>query len=82
MTIETEKYLAVRNGAGLSRVVCDLCEGKIPMLIVAEAAQFVGTTSRQIFRLVENGQLHFRETPDGLLLICFDSLSKEKEKIQ
>ncbi len=82
MRIETEKFLTIRNGAGNSRVVCDLCEGKIPMLTSAEATQFVGTSLRQIFRLVENGQLHFRETPDGLLLICFDSLSKEKEKIQ
>lgn len=82
MTIETEKYFAVRNGAAINRVVCHLCEGKIPMLTSAEAAQFAGITSRQIFRLVETGQLHFRETPDGLLLICFDSLSKQKEKIQ
>jgi len=80
MTIETEKYLTVRNGVSIKRIACDLCKGSVPMLTVSEAAQVAGTSSRQIFRLVEAGQLHFRETGTGLLVVCFNSLSAEKEK--
>jgi len=82
MTIETEKFLTVRISTGKHCEFCETCHSNAPLLTVMEAAQFAGTSSRAIFRLIEAGQLHFRETATGLSLVCFDSLLAEKEKQQ
>jgi hypothetical protein len=79
MTVETEKFLTVRIRAGKHYEFCKTCNKHAPMLTVTEAARFAGMSSRTIFQLIEAGQLHFRETATGLLLVCFDSLSAEKE---
>ena len=80
MTFETEKFLTVSIGNGKHREFCETCDSNQPMLTVTEAAQFVGISSRAIFQLIEVGRLHFQETATNLLLVCFDSLSAEKEK--
>jgi len=80
MTFETEKFLTVSIGNGKRREFCETCDSNQPMLTVTEAAQFVGISSRAIFQLIEVGQLHFRETGTGLLVVCFNSLSAEMEK--
>jgi len=82
MTVETEKFLTVRISAGKHCEFCEMCHSNAPMLTITEAVQFAGMSSRTIFRLIEAGQLHFRETATGSLLVCFDSLSAEKEKQQ
>ena len=39
-----------------------------------EAAKRARVSTRAIFRLAEAGDVHFKETSDGLLLICLNSL--------
>ena len=80
MTIETEKFLTVCISHGRHCEFCETCDSKSPLLTVTEAARFAGTSSRAIFQLIETGELHFRETATGLLLVCFNSLSAEREK--
>ncbi len=80
MTFETEKFLTVSISNGKHREFCETCDSNQPMLTVTEAAQFAGMSSRTIFQLIEAGEVHFRETATGLLFVCFDSLSAEKEK--
>jgi hypothetical protein len=82
MTVETEKFLTIRISTGKHCEFCETCHSNAPMLILTEAVQFAKMSSRAIFQLIEAGQLHFRETATGLLLICFDSLSAEKAKQQ
>lgn len=80
MTIETERFLTVRVSPEKHCEFCETCDPNAPMLTLAEAVQFAGMSSRLIFQLIEAERLHFRETATGLLLVCFDSLSAEKEK--
>jgi hypothetical protein len=80
MTVETEKFLIVRISNEKNSEFCENCDSKTPMLTAIEAAQCAGMSSRTIFQLIGAGQLHFRETAMGLLLVCFDSLSAEQEK--
>jgi len=49
------------------------------MLGPEEAAAFARLSQRAIFRLIESNQLHFTETPDGILLICVNSLFGKPE---
>jgi hypothetical protein len=40
-----------------------------------EAVTVAGISSRAIHRRAERGEIHFAETPSGLLLVCLNSLS-------
>jgi DNA-binding transcriptional MerR regulator len=45
------------------------------MLSIDDAAILAGVSSRTIFRWAEAGIVHSTETPEGLLLICLNSLN-------
>jgi len=75
VTIETERILFVSRRQSHPIHRCDRCGEEVLMLTVDEAAAWSRSTSRTIFKLVEAGRLHFTETPDGRLLICFNSLA-------
>jgi len=45
-----------------------------------QAAVMIGVSSRTIYQCVESGQIHFADTPEGLLLICLKSLSEMDSK--
>ena len=80
LTIETENSLTCRVSSRRNQEFCETCDSTTPLLTVTEMAQSTGMSSRTIFQMIGDGQLHFRETATGLLLVCFDSLSADKEK--
>lgn len=49
------------------------------MLTPEEAAWLVCVTPRTIYRWVEEGRIHFRESEEGWLLICLASLLAEDD---
>jgi len=53
---------------------CHSCDEGVDMLTTDHAAIVAHVTSRTIFRWAESGRLHTAETPEGLLLICPNSL--------
>jgi len=55
---------------------CVDCAAQSQMISTDEAAWLLQTTARALFRRVEAGELHFRETEGGALLICRASLEK------
>jgi hypothetical protein len=70
ITVETETRLVVRRGAEPPRVWCARCGAESQMLTPREAALISGVSTRRIYARVEEGALHFRELPDGTLLVC------------
>lgn len=48
------------------------------MLSVALAAGLAGVSERLVYRLVEAGKAHFVERPNGVILICSESLGEIK----
>lgn len=74
-TIETHEVWVVRRRAKLSKTFCCAqCPGRAAMFTPEEAASLASVSQRTIYRWVEDGRLHFSETPDGGLLICQASL--------
>ena len=68
-------------------VCCVECSTPVQMLMPEEAAALTGVGTRQLYRWVEAGQIHFVETAEGRLLLCPNSLSnelaeKEKDHVQ
>lgn len=73
ITIERERLLVIGNRRLLERR-CEFCRADVKMIGLDQAAGIATISQREIFRLVENGLLHFAETAEGALLICLESL--------
>ena len=74
VTVETHQVLVVRRGTHFGEDWCVQCRQLVKMITADEAAVLTGVSLRTICQRVEANTLHFKETGDGLLLICFDSL--------
>ena len=74
ITIKTDRLIIFRRSLQ-ANAWCESCAGPTRMLDVDEAATVARSTSRAIYRRVEEASLHFKETSEGRLLICLNSLS-------
>jgi len=78
ITVETEQVLIIRRTGQPMTAWCQQCGAEVVMITPEEAARGAGASLRAIRRLVEAGQLHFRESANGRLFICLNSSLKEK----
>ena len=76
LTIETERLLIIREGSPYQCAKCEACADVVPLITVDDAAMLAQVGSRAIYRLVEAEKLHFIETRNELLLICFNSFCR------
>lgn len=74
ITVETERLLVIRRRYQAVEDWCDNCGALALMIRPDQAAAVSGRTLRAIFTDLEAGNLHYRELPDGLLLICLNTL--------
>ena len=74
ITIQTERLLVMSSGKSLYSL-CAACGEEVRMITIDQAATLARVNSRDIYREVEAGMLHFMETTEGSLLICFNSLN-------
>ena len=74
ITVETETLVRVRRIAGEQRGHCAVCGAERPMLTPVAAALISGRSTREIYRALESGVLHFDESSGDTPLICRDSL--------
>ncbi len=75
--IIAEKHeLKVIRFAPKVRLFCHKCQAETQHLSVAETAKMLKMSEREVFRMVESGQVHLIETVDGKLLICGDSAAR------
>ncbi|HEX8098530.1 MAG TPA: hypothetical protein VF507_10855 [Pyrinomonadaceae bacterium] len=76
ITVETERVTTVSRRPQPLQQWCGPCARVVTMLRAEDAALSAGLSLRQICRLADAGTLHYAETPEGTLFICFDSLRK------
>jgi len=74
ITVETERLLVIRRRYQAVEDWCDGCGALVLMIRPDQATAVSGRTLRGIFSEIEASSLHYRELPDGLLLICLNSL--------
>jgi hypothetical protein len=75
ITTETaEVYLVRKAGRPAIAMWCERCSAEVTMLTPDQAVAMTGASARSIFRRAEAGEVHAVETPEGLLLICVNSL--------
>ena len=74
ITLQTERLLVMSHGRSLfSR--CAACGDEVRMVTIDQAASLAGISPREIYREIETGKLHFIETTDRSVLVCFNSLN-------
>ena len=75
ITVETRRVLVAAAGrVPVGESWCVACAASTPHVAPGEAARLTGTSTREVFRRIEAGRLHFTETGGGELLICRNSL--------
>ncbi|MGE0130321.1 MAG: hypothetical protein AB7U82_19760 [Blastocatellales bacterium] len=75
ITIETHQVQIIRRGKPSVQAWCPECSATVAMLTPEEAAALAQVTTRTIYHWVDAEELHFTETPEGMLLVCPDSLT-------
>jgi hypothetical protein len=70
VTYETEELIAVKLRRGFTGF-CDQCNAFVEMLPTEAAALLTGLGEREIFRLIETGEIHFVEAER--VFVCRDS---------
>ena len=76
ITVESS-LLVLRRARRHAPVYCAVCPTPVLLLAPEEAAVLAGVSTRTLYRWIESGQLHFRETAEGplqKLLVCPNSL--------
>ena len=76
LTIDIERVWIIRRGSPERLGKCEACGEVVRLMTVDEAAMLAQVGSRAIYRLVEAERIHFIETSDELLLICFNSICR------
>ena len=70
----SEQSVVIRRGVASEPTWCEVCFKGARMVTPDEAAAFAQVNTRTIYRWVEAGSIHFTEEPEGVLLVCVDSL--------
>ena len=73
INIETHRVLVLRRPRSSLLARCATCARQSLMLRPDEAAILALVSTRTIYRWIEAEQLHFTETAEGQMLVCFDS---------
>lgn len=85
--IETRERIVFRQTSAQEiETACELC-GAISVFILPERAAFLfNLSTREIYRRIERGAVHFLETATGITLVCAASFSinaaNEKSNLQ
>lgn len=74
--VETHRTLRVSVRSRRVRLFCPACAAEVEMVSAGVAARVAGLSEREVFRLVEAGELHHAEAPDGRLLVCLGALHR------
>jgi hypothetical protein len=74
ITIRQSEVMVIRKSQGVALADCPQCNRQVEMLSAEQVVTLTGISSLNLFKMVESGQFHFRETLQGHLLICLESL--------
>ena len=77
ITFEVEETIVVRQDGHKFEAFCPLCQALVEMLTPPTAAALLDLSEREIFRLIENGRVHFMEVER--VFVCRNSLTKRGE---
>ena len=73
--VEIHEYYVIKTVSGSLPALCTECTTNDGVMISPEQAAIVAQVPvRAIYRQVEIGAIHYKETPDGAITVCTRSL--------
>ena len=80
--VEIHEFYAIRTASGSLPVLCAECsQGDAIMLAPDHASLLSHVPTRMIYRLVETGSIHYREAPNGSVVVCVRSLVAARNQV-
>ena len=74
-TVEIHEFYVIRTASGSLPALCVECStGDAIMIPPEQAAAVAHVPVRMIYRWVETGVIHYKEEPNGSLIVCVKSL--------
>ena len=74
-TVEIHEFYVIRTASGSLPALCVECStGDAIMIPPEQAAALAHVPVRMIYRWVETGLIHYKEEPNGSLIVCLKSL--------
>lgn len=81
ITIETLQRTVIRQAPNKTQILwCEFCQAEVEMTTPELAANILGVRVREIYRRIEQGNLHFFESDAGEIFICCNSLKQKGDK--
>ena len=74
ITVETSEVLIFKSTRSSASPACARCAGTSGMQAATAVAAACRVSARQISEWVEADKVHGRPSPEGVLLVCLDSL--------
>ena len=76
-TVEIHEVYVIRQTSGSLPALCVECPaGDSVMVAPEQAAVITAVPARTIYRWAETRMIHYKEAPDGSLIVCLKSLSQ------
>ena len=70
ITVETDEIVIIRSMQSDRLILCPECAIPVVMITPEQAAVLTCTNTREIYRRVEEGRVHYAETAEASLMIC------------
>lgn len=58
---------------------CIECRQEVDWVTIDEAARLAGSSSREVFRMIEGKEIHAEETGESILMVCAVSLISSRQ---
>jgi hypothetical protein len=72
---------ATRQSPANAPMWCPVCREEVGMILAEKAAVVCQCSRRRIYRWIEDGDLHYTETPDGEVMVCGRSLAQKMDEL-
>jgi hypothetical protein len=80
ITFETEETVQLRSGPAVVNEYCGACRDVMSMATPKAIAILAGVGERVIFRLIEDGKVHFIDKSG--IYVCLNSMAVIKEEVK
>jgi len=82
-TVEIHEFYAIRTASGSLPALCSDCPTADAIMLPPDHAALLSQVpTRMIYRLVETGSIHYREVPNGSLIVCVRSLVAARNQVE
>lgn len=78
ISFRMDRVRVIRRRASCTAAWCEACAEEATFLTAEGAAAAADVTVRVIYQWLEEGRVHFSESPEGATLICLNSLPRSR----